>query len=171
MTLPTAPSPDSFHSEFELQKQSELLRITLASIGDSVITTDSDGRVNFMNGVAESLTGWSRADAIGLPIDDVFHILDERTRGTIVNPIAEALQRNATVNLAAHSILIARDGTERAIDDSAAPIRDAAGIPVGAVLIFRDVTERRAAEEAQSRLAAIVESSQDAIVSKNLNGI
>jgi PAS domain S-box-containing protein len=158
-------------AEETLRKQSEWLRITLASIGDAVISTDAEGRVTFLNGVAESLTGWPQAEAIGRPLPEVFHIVNERTRRPVENPALRALREGAIVGLANHTVLIARDGTERPIDDSASPIRDDSGAPVGAVLVFRDVTERKRAEEAQARLAAIVESSEDAIVSKTLDGI
>jgi PAS domain S-box-containing protein len=158
-------------AEEALRQQSELLRITLGSIGDAVISTDAEGRVTFMNGVAESLTGWSQAEGMGRPLPDVFHIVDELTRQPVENPVVCALRDGNIVGLANHTLLIARDGTERPIDDSAAPIRDDSGATVGAVLVFRDVTERRRAEEAMARLAAIVESSQDAIVSKTVDGI
>jgi PAS domain S-box-containing protein len=158
-------------AEEELQKQSELLRITLSSIGDAVISTDAEGRVTFLNGVAESLTGWPQAEAVGRPLPDIFPIINGRTRWPVENPTLRALREGTIVGLANYTVLIARDGTERMIDDSAAPIRDRAGAMVGAVLVFRDVTERRRAEETQALLAAIVESSEDAIVSKTLNGI
>jgi PAS domain S-box-containing protein len=158
-------------AEEALRRQSEWLRITLASIGDAVISTDAEGRVTFMNGVAESLTGWPQAEAIGRPLPEVFRIVNERTRQPVENPALRAVREGAVVGLANHTVLIARDGTERPIDDSAAPTRDDSGAPVGAVLVFRDVTERKDAEEAQARLAAIVESSEDAIVSKTLDGV
>jgi PAS domain S-box-containing protein len=158
-------------AEEELRKRSEWLRITLASIGDAVISTDAAGRVTFMNGVAESLTGWTQSDAAGRPLAEVFQIVNEGSREPGANPALRALQEGTVVGLANHTILIARDGTERFIDDSAAPIRDDSGVAVGAVLVFRDVTERRKAEEAQARLAAIIESSQDAIISKTLDGV
>jgi PAS domain S-box-containing protein len=158
-------------AEEELRKRSEWLRITLASIGDAVISTDAEGRVTFMNGVAESLTGWTQSEATGRPLADVFQIVNEGTREPGANPALRALKEGTVVGLANHTILIARDRTERFIDDSAAPIRDDSGVAVGAVLVFRDVTERRNAEEAQARLAAIVESSQDAIISKTLDGV
>ena len=145
-------------AEEALRKQSEWLRITLASIGDAVISTDAEGRVTFMNGVAESLTGWTQAEAAGRPLPDVFHIVNEHTRQPVENPALRALREGTIVGLANHTVLIARDGTERPIDDSAAPIRDEAGAPVGAVLVFRDVTERKRAEQAQAergRLAAL----------------
>ncbi len=158
-------------AEEALRQQSEWLRITLASIGDAVISTDAEGVVTFMNGVAESLTGWPEAEALGRPLLDIFHIINEQSRQPIENPALRALADGIVVTLANHTILVARDGTERLIDDSAAPIRDDSGRLAGSVLVFRDVTERRRAEEAQARLAAIVESSEDAIVSKNLDGI
>ena len=158
-------------AEEALRKQSEWLRITLASIGDAVISTDAEGRVTFMNGVAEALTGWPQAEAVGRPLPDVFHIVNERTRQPVENPALRALREGTIVGLANHTVLIARDGTERPIDDSAAPMRDEGGATIGAVLVFRDVTERKRAEEVRARLAAIVESSEDAIVSKTLDGV
>ena len=157
--------------ERELAAERERLRITLASIGDAVISTDAEGRVTYLNGVAEALTGWTQADAVGRPLPDVFHIVDEHTRQSGENPVLRTLREGKVVRLPSHSLLIARDGSERPIDDSAAPMLDESGAAVGAVLVFRDVTERRRAEEAQARLAAIVESSQDAIVSKTLDGV
>ena len=157
--------------EEALQKQSEWLRVTLSSIGDAVICTDAEGRVTFLNGVAESLTGWSQAEAVGRPLPDVFHIINGQTRRPVENPALRALQEGKIVGLANHTFLIARDGTERPIDDSAAPMRDAAGATVGAVLVFHDVSDRLRAEETKARLAAIVESSDDAVVSKTLDGI
>ena len=122
-------------------------RSTLASIGDAVISTDAEGRVTFMNGVAEALTGWPQAEALGRPLPDVFHIVNERTRQPVENPVLRALREGTIVGLANHTVLIARDGTERPIDDSAAPMRDEGGDLLGAVLVFRDVTERKRAEE------------------------
>ncbi len=158
-------------AEEALRKQTEWLRVTLASIGDAVISTDAEGRVTFMNGVAETLTGWPQAEAIGQSLPVIFHIVNERTRQPVENPALRALREGTIVGLANHTVLIARDGSERPIDDSAAPMRDETGTAVGAVMVFRDVTERKRAEETQARLAAIVESSEDAIVSKTLDGI
>lgn len=155
----------------EQRREKEQLAVTLACIGDAVISTDERGRVVFMNPVAERLTGWSRAEAAGRPLCEIFHIVNETTRREVRSPVDRVLEEGVTVGLANHTILIARDGGERPIDDSAAPIRDRAGELVGVVLVFRDVTERRAAELAALRLAAIVEGSDDAIVGKDLQGV
>jgi PAS domain S-box-containing protein len=138
-------------AEAVLRKQSEWLRVTLSSIGDGVISTDAEGRVSFMNRVAEALTGWPQSEALGLPLTDVFHIINEETRQPLENPALRALANGAVVGLVNHSILISRDGTERPIDDSAAPIRNEAGEVAGAVLIFRDITERRRTEKALAK--------------------
>ncbi len=158
-------------AEDALREQSQWLRTTLGSIGDAVISTDANGSVTFLNGVAEALTGWTQAEAQGRPLPDVFHIVNDATRRPAENPAVRALSEGAIVGLANHSILIARDGTERPIDDSAAPIRDGNAAPVGAVIVFRDATDRKRSEEVMARLAAIVESSDDAIVSKTLDGV
>ncbi|MEO6392124.1 MAG: PAS domain S-box protein [Pyrinomonadaceae bacterium] len=138
-------------AEDELRRQSEWLRVTLASIGDAVICTDGEGRVTFLNQVAETLTGWRQIDAESRPLTQIFHIVNETTREVVANPALRALAEGGVVGLANHTILIARDGTEYPIDDSAAPIRDANGNVLGVVLVFHDVTERRRSEEALSR--------------------
>jgi PAS domain S-box-containing protein len=152
-------------------QQREWLQITLASIGDAVITTDTAGRIAYLNTVAESLTGWKQPEAAGRALDEVFRIVNEHTRAPAENPAARALHEGTIVGLANHSTLIARDGSERPIDDSAAPIRDEEGHVVGCVLIFRDISERRAGEHALQRLANIVSASDDAIISKTLDGV
>ena len=161
-----------------LAEQKERLRTTLASIGDAVISTDHDGRITYLNAVAESLTGWTIKDAVGLPLTQVFNIVNESTRLPVPSPAIRALSEGVIVGLANHTILVSKDGKEWAIDDSAAPIRCVDGEIVGCVLIFRDITERRTLERqdadrlAASRLlASIVETSEDAIVSKSLDGI
>jgi PAS domain S-box-containing protein len=158
-------------AEDALHKQSEWQRITLASIGDAVISADALGSVTFLNRVAEILTGWPEAEALGRPLEEIFRIVNEATRRTVENPALRALHEGTITGLANDTVLIARDGTERPVDDCAAPMRDESGAVVGVVLVFRDVTERKRAEETQALLAAIVESSEDAIVSKTLDGI
>lgn len=138
-------------AEDELRKHSEWLRTTLGSIGDAVISTDAEGRVNFMNGVAEVLTGWTQGDALGYPLTDIFRIVNEEARQPVENPALRALREGVIVGLANHTLLISKDGTERPIDDSAAPVRSASGEIVGCVLVFRDVTDRRAADRALHR--------------------
>ena len=156
----------------------EIFRVTLRSIGDAVITTDIEGRVTYLNEVAESLTGWSHQEALGQPLDRVFHIINEQTRKPVENPATRALRDGIVVGLANHTVLIKRDGSECPIDDSAAPIRDEQRHVSGCVLIFRDVTAQRLIEQQKANqlltarlLAAIVESSNDAIISKTLEGI
>ncbi|QDT71377.1 Aerobic respiration control sensor protein ArcB [Lacipirellula limnantheis] len=149
----------------------EMLRITLASIGDGVIATDPEGCVTFMNAVAEAQTGWTSAEAGGKPIADVFHIVNEQTRQIVENPCELVLRTGKVVGLANHTILIARDGTERPIEDSAAPIMDATGRIYGMILVFTDATYQRKTQSALQQLAAIVEHSDDAVISKNLQGI
>ncbi|HEY1066436.1 MAG TPA: PAS domain S-box protein, partial [Pirellulales bacterium] len=128
--------------------QREELRITLASIGDAVVVTDGDANVVSLNPVAELLTGWKTAEAAGRSLDDVFVIVNETTRKRIEHPVARVMDEGVIVGLANHTVLIARDGKETPIDDSAAPIFDAAERLVGTVLVFRDVGDRRRAEEA-----------------------
>ncbi len=131
----------------DLAAQRELFEVTLLNIGDGVITTDAAGTITFLNAIAGRLTGRA-ADARGRPLADVFRIVNEETRATVANPVDRVLAEGIVVGLANHTLLIAADGAERPIDDSAAPIRDAAGRLLGAVLVFRDVTESRRAERA-----------------------
>jgi PAS domain S-box-containing protein len=135
-------------AEATIAAQGERLRTTLASIGDAVITTDVDGRVANMNAVAESLTGWSSAEAEGEPLERVFHIVNESSRAEVENPATRALREGRVVGLANHTVLIRKDGSERPIDDSAAPIRGQDGQVLGCVLVFRDIRERKAGERA-----------------------
>ncbi len=143
----------------ELQQQREWFEVTLASIGDAVITTDVQARVTFLNPIAETMTGWALKDALGKPLADVFKIINEDTRAAVESPIDRVLATGQVVGLANHTSLVAADGTETAIEDSAAPIRDSAGKVAGAVMVFHDVTRRRRAERAlrasEERLRAI----------------
>ncbi|WP_437230246.1 PAS domain S-box protein [Planctomicrobium sp. SH661] len=133
--------------------QHEWFRTTLNSIGDAVIVTDTDGNATFLNPIAEQLTGWTTAAAQNHPLLDVFHIVNESTRKPVENPAVRALNEGVIVGLANHTILIARDGTERPIDDSAAPIRNEQGKITGAVLVFRDMSERKRNEAELQHLA------------------
>jgi PAS domain S-box-containing protein len=135
----------------ELEQQRERFAVTLASIGDAVITTDIQGRVTFLNPIAEAMTGWSDREARGEALERVFHIINEDTREPAENPVAKVLASGEIVALANHTSLLARDGTEIAIEDSAAPIRDSRGNIAGAVMVFRDVTERRRADRTLRR--------------------
>jgi PAS domain S-box-containing protein len=132
----------------QVAAEKEKLAVTLASIGDAVVATDEAGRVTILNQVAEQLTGWRTAEAVGRPLQEIFHIVDERTRAKTASPVERVLRDGCAVGLPNHTALIARDGTERPIADSAAPIRESDGRVSGVVLVFRDQTEeRRTAEE------------------------
>jgi PAS domain S-box-containing protein len=131
-------------AEVALREQRELLLVTLSSIGDAVIATDAQGKVTFMNRIAELQTGWNHSEAAGRPLDEIFVIANETTRAPVESPVAKVLREGSVVGLANHTVLIAKDGTVRPIDDSGAPIRDANSKVLGVVLVFRDVTDRRA---------------------------
>jgi PAS domain S-box-containing protein len=158
-----------------IERQREQLRVTLTSIGDGVITTDAEERATLLNPVAEALTGWMTEDAAGQPLSTVFHIINEKTRRTVDNPVARVIATGHVVGLANHTVLIAKDGTERAIDDSAAPIRDSQGRITGCVLVFRDITERRRAEQKRAddaaRIESVVNHVIDGIIAIDENGI
>lgn len=127
----------------ELAKQHELLQVTLESIGDAVITTDAAGNTQWLNPVAERMTGWTNEQAIGRPLGQVFHIVNEDTRLKTENPVETCLAQGKAVGLANHTVLISRNNEEYGIEDSAAPIRNRNGEMLGVVLVFHDVTEQR----------------------------
>lgn len=159
-------------SERELQQERDLLSVTLHSIGDAVITTDPAGRITNLNPVAESLTSWSNEEAAGQPLETVFRIVNEKSRLPVESPATKALRDGVIVGLANHTVLIAKDGAECPIDDSAAPIRGADGQIVGCVLVFRDVSERRRAEhrlqQSELRYRLVGDAANDAIWDWNL---
>lgn len=134
--------------EHELAAALERLSVTLRSIGDGVITTDMEGRITMLNQVAEELTGWSLNDALERPLSEVFHIINQRTREICENPAEKVLKSGCIVGLANHTALICRDGSERIIADSGAPIREKDGGIIGVVLVFRDITEKEKMEKA-----------------------
>ncbi len=142
-------------AEQALAAEKERLLVTLRSIGDGVIATDMHGNVMLMNPVAEQLTGWTQVEAVGKPLHEVFHIINEETRERNENPVAQILREGGVVGLANHTLLINRMGHELAIADSGAPIRDQAGNTLGVVLVFRDVTEQQKIETALQNTAKL----------------
>jgi len=151
-----------------LQLSEEKLAVTLHSIGDAVIATDAEGRITFLNPVAEKLTGWAQAAASGRPIDNVFRIINQETRQPCAIPVKTTLEHGTVQGLANHTVLIALDGGECAIADSCAPIRDREGLVIGAVLVFRDVTKEYAAQQAgrnsEEKYRHLFDSSRDALM-------
>jgi PAS domain S-box-containing protein len=152
----------------------ERFRTTLSSIGDAVIATDREARVIFINPVAEDLTGWPARDAVGRHAADVFRIVNESTRRGVESPVERVLREGAVVGLANHTTLLRRDGTEVSIDDSGAPIRDADGSIAGAVLVFRDISDRKRSQrellKSEARKSAILESALDCIITMDARG-
>ena len=152
---------DRRDAQERLDRQRDWLQVTLASIGDAVIATDHQGRVRLLNPIAERMTGWSQSEAVGQPIEQVFTIVDERTREPAENPVDRVIRHRAAVGLANHNLVVARDGTETPIEESATPIRNADGQVIGAVLVFQDATERRqhelALQRGEERYRALVE--------------
>ncbi|MBW6521255.1 MAG: PAS domain S-box protein [Desulfoarculaceae bacterium] len=134
-------------AEKALAAEREQLAVTLRSIGDGVITTDTRGGIVLLNAAAEELTGWSQDEAQGRPLTEVFNIVHERTLKPCENPVEKVMTSGQVIGLANHTALIARDGRERKIADSGAPIRDRKGRIIGVVLVFRDVTEKSRMEE------------------------
>ncbi|TFZ04358.1 sensor histidine kinase [Ramlibacter rhizophilus] len=129
-------------AEADLHQSREWYRVTLHSIGDAVIVTDAEGRVSFMNPVAEALTGWPLADCTGRHLDEIFVIINDSSRAPVESPVAQVLRRGVVVGLANHTLLVRRNGEELPIDDSGAPIRAGDGTLLGVVLVFRDLSER-----------------------------
>ena len=147
-----------------LRASEESLSVTLSSIGDAVIATDAQARVTRLNPVAEELTGWTQAEACGRPVDEVFHIINQETREPTTIPVIATLVHGTVQGLANHTILIARDGSECAIADSCAPIRDRSTEVIGAVLVFRNVTEEHAVQQALRDSAALVQTVLNTVV-------
>jgi PAS domain S-box-containing protein len=152
-------------AEEELRESEERWATTVSSIGDAVITTDLAGNVTFLNGVAEKLTGWSLAEASNKPLMKVFNIINEKSRKILDSPVNRILKEGTVVGLANHTILIRQDGKEVPIDDSGAPVRDKDGNFTGIVLVFRDITERKKAEEKTKQLFDAVQQEKDRLSS------
>jgi len=138
---------DRKKAEIELASERERLAVTLRSIGDGVITTDISGNIVLINKIAEEFTGWSPEDAVGKPLEDVFKIINEKTKNKCENPATKALKTGKIITLVNHTALISKDGSIRSIADSGAPIRDEKSEIIGAVLVFRDVTNQQRMEE------------------------
>jgi PAS domain S-box-containing protein len=157
-----------------LTENQQKLAITLSSIGDAVISTDAQACITLLNPVAEDLTGWTSAQALGRPVDEVFHIVNKDSRLAVTIPVADALAHGTVQGLANHTVLIARDGREFDIADSCAPIRDAQNRVVGAVLVFRNVTEEYAAQQrlsdSSAQMQAILSTVVDGIVTIEARG-
>ena len=157
--------------EEALRQNRQWLSVTLGSIGDAVLATGNQGRITFLNPVAAALTGWNADEAQGRPAHEVFRIINEKTQEAAEDIFARVLREGHAAELANHTAVVAKNGAVTPVEDNAAPIRNIAGEVIGVVLVFRDVTARRRAHEAQQYLSAIVDSSDDAIVGKSLDGV
>ncbi|HSV49086.1 MAG TPA: PAS domain S-box protein [Candidatus Acidoferrales bacterium] len=156
--------------EQALRESEQRWSTTLTSIGDAVIATDIEGKITFMNAVAEELTGWTFGEAKQTPIQKVFNIINEHTRKEVTSPVTKVLNEGLIIGLANHTVLIRKDGTKVPIDDSGAPIVNDNGGISGVVLVFRDITERKKNEDALQRQAALIDLSPDAIIVRALDG-
>jgi two-component system, NarL family, sensor histidine kinase EvgS len=159
----------------ELAEKEENLSVTLNSIGDGVMATDTDGCVTRLNAVAEKLTGWTGSQAIGRPVEEIFRIINQHTREPAAIPVAATLEQSAIHGLANDTVLIARDGSECQIADSCAPIRDPDGKIIGTVLVFRDVSKEYAAQAAlrdsATRIQTIFNTAGDGIITIDEQGV
>jgi PAS domain S-box-containing protein len=153
--------------EYKVRESEQWLFTTLKSIGDGVIATDWQGRVKFMNSMAEKMTGWPQSEAIGKPLPEVFHIINEHTREIVEDPAAKVIATGLIIGLANHTLLVRRDGTEIPIKDSGAPIVLQNGDAIGVVLVFQDDSKSRVAEnrlrEGRERLYLAMESADEGL--------
>jgi len=161
--------------EFDLTRNEQSLRTTINSIGDALIATDIYGNITLMNPVAGKLSGWRLDDAIGRPLDDVFHIINAKSRKPAINPVNIVLRHGNVIGLANHTILVSKDGAEYQISDSAAPIRDGDGDITGVVLVFRDVTEeyatRQSLQKSRARFKRLFENAEISIWNEDLSDV
>jgi two-component system cell cycle sensor histidine kinase/response regulator CckA len=162
-----------YRSEAALRVNAQRHSITLKAIGDAVIAVDAAGHVELLNPAAETLTGWRHEEARGKPLDEIFRIVDEQSRTEVENPVARVLREGMVVGLANHTVLIAKDGTQRPIADSGAPIRDEQGQITGVVLVFRDQSEERAyrkeIRDSEKKYRSLYNSIRDAIMVADIN--
>jgi PAS domain S-box-containing protein/putative nucleotidyltransferase with HDIG domain len=160
--------------EERLRESREWLRVTLRSIGDAVIATDTEARVIFMNPQAETLTGWRETEATGKGLKEVFNIINELTGKEAENPVGRILREGVVVGLANHTVLISKDGRHIPIEDSGAPIKDSHGNIIGVVMVFHDVTEKRRIEkalrESEQRYKNLFDNAHDMIHSVDVQG-
>ena len=156
--------------ERKLEERERWLAATLMSIGDGVVAIDNDARIIFLNSMGERLTGWNNDEAKGRVLEEVVRLAHEVSGQPVESPLRKALREGKKTTLGNHIVLIAKNSTELPLDDSAAPIFDSMGTALGGVMVFRDVSERKTAETAVAKLAAIVSGSEDAIIGLDLNG-
>ncbi|HUW51206.1 MAG TPA: EAL domain-containing protein [Sulfuricella sp.] len=157
-------------SEREVWQEKERAQVTLLSIGDGVITTDKNGLIEYLNPIAEELSGWRNEEAQGQPVKVVFNVINENTRHVVENPVEECLRKVGVVALANHTILVRRDGAELSIEDSAAPILNRDGGVIGAVLVFHDVTEKAKIRNEKQQLSSILEATPDFVSISSVDG-
>jgi len=157
-------------AQHKLTEVQSRLAATLESMGDAVVTTDAQSRVTYLNPVAVTLLGYSSEEAVGQPLETVFRIVRRGTRQPVESPVSRVLREGIAVGLADHTVLVRRDGIDLPIDDCATPIKDSNGQLLGVVLLFRDVSDRQHSFRNAALLAAVVSSSEDAIITKDLNG-
>lgn len=151
-------------NEKALRESEQRWATTLSSIGDAVIATDTEGKITFLNKVAEELTGWTLQEASTHPLDKIFNIINEQTRQKVENPVTRVLKEGMVVGLANHTLLVRKDGHLVPIDDSGAPIKDKEGKTTGVVLVFRDITERKKSDEMIAQQAFMLANANDAII-------
>jgi diguanylate cyclase (GGDEF)-like protein/PAS domain S-box-containing protein len=142
------------HAEEALYREKERAQVTLASIGDGVIRTDPSGKIDYLNPVAERLTGWKTEEAVGRAVPEVFQVVDEITRKPLADPMARCLAEGRVLESPGHAVLVSREGKEYSVRDSVAPIYDRSGAVLGAVLVFKDVTQLRGMEREMIYLAS-----------------